>query len=52
MVPYDVTFARSARKEFERHSRPLRLRVFRRIELLASDPRPTGRRKLEGAEYL
>ena len=49
---YDVTFARSARKELERLGPPLRSRVFRRIELLGAEPRPSGCRKLEGAEDL
>ena len=51
-VAYDVTFARSARKDLERLSEPLRSRVFRRIDLLASDPRPSGCRKLAGAADL
>ena len=52
MVVYDITFARSARKELERLSRPVRSRVLGRIELLAQNPRPAGCRKLEGAEDL
>ena len=52
MATYEVTFARSARKELERLSPPLRIRVFRRIELLGSNPRPAGCRKLEGADDL
>ena len=52
MVPYDVTFARSARKELQALSRALQGRVFRRIEALASNPRPAGCRKLEGADDL
>ena len=51
-MPYDITFARSARKELERLGEPLRTRVFRRIEHLGADPRPSGCRKLEGAEEL
>ena len=31
---------------------PIRTRVFRRIERLGLEPRPTGCRKLEGAEDL
>ena len=52
MATYEVTFARSARKELERLNRPLGSRIFRRIELLRSNPRPAGCRKLEGAEDL
>ena len=52
MVAYALTFARSARKELERLNDPLRTRVFRRIESLATNPRPAGCKKLEGAEDL
>jgi mRNA interferase RelE/StbE len=52
VVTYEVTFARSARRELERLNRQLRSRIFRRIELLGSNPRPAGCRKLEGAEDL
>ena len=52
MATYAITFARSARKELERLGEPIGTRVFRRIERLGSDPRPTGCRKLEGAEDL
>lgn len=48
MTQYEVTFARSARKELEALSRPLIARVLRRIEALAREPRPTGCRKLVG----
>lgn len=51
-MTYVVTFARSARKELERLSVPIRSRVFRRTELLASNPRPVGCKKLEGAADL
>jgi len=52
MTTYRVVFARSARKELERLDDPLRSRVLRRIERLASSPRPVGCQKLEGAEDL
>jgi mRNA interferase RelE/StbE len=52
MATYRVAFARSARKELERLNDPLRSRVLRRIERLASSPRPVGCQKLEGAEDL
>ena len=35
MSAYDITFARSARKELERLSQALQLRALRRIESLA-----------------
>jgi mRNA interferase RelE/StbE len=49
MASYEITFARSARKELERLGGPLRRRIFERIDRLASDPRPPGCRKLKGA---
>jgi mRNA interferase RelE/StbE len=52
MAGYAITFARSARKELERLGEPIGTRVLRRIERLGSNPRPTGCRKLEGAEDL
>lgn len=52
MVAYDITFARSARKDLERLSRSLRERVFHRIELLATNPRPSGCKRLAGADDL
>ena len=48
MSQYEVTFARSARKELEALNRPLIARVMGRIEALARDPRPRGCRKLVG----
>ena len=50
MGPYKVTLARSARKELESLPEPLQSRVLGRIEALGSNPRPSGCRKLEGAE--
>ena len=52
MVAYALTFARSAQKELERLNDPLRNRVLRRIESLATNPRPSGCRKLEGTDDL
>ena len=48
MSSYAVTFARSARKELEALDRPLIARLFKRIEALAVNPRPTGCRRLVG----
>jgi mRNA interferase RelE/StbE len=52
MDDYSIVFARSARRELERLQDPLSSRVLKRIESLASNPRPSGCRKLEGAEDL
>lgn len=52
IAPYEIAFARSARKELERLREPLRSRIFNRIERLGANPRPTGCGKLEGAEDL
>ena len=52
MADYEIFFARSAVKELERFNNPMRSRIFNRIARLASNPRPAGCRKLEGAEDL
>ncbi|MBI3941249.1 MAG: type II toxin-antitoxin system RelE/ParE family toxin [Acidobacteria bacterium] len=52
MAGYQVTLARSARKEMEKLGEPLRTRVFQRIEALGSDPGPSGCHKLQGADDL
>ena len=52
MAGYEVLLARSARKELEALTDPLLRRVVSKLEALASDPRPSGCRKLEGAESL
>ncbi|MBI4617604.1 MAG: type II toxin-antitoxin system RelE/ParE family toxin [Planctomycetes bacterium] len=52
MESYEVTFARSARKELVRLDEPFRSRILKRIEGLACTPRPAGCLKLEGAEDL
>jgi mRNA interferase RelE/StbE len=51
-MPYTITFARSARRELEKLQEPQRTRIFRRIEHLATDPRPRGCRKLQGSNDL
>jgi len=45
---YQLTFARSARKELEALPASVVARVFPRIEVLADNPRPVGSRKLQG----
>ena len=52
MTVYTVTFARSARKELESLDRGVGKRILSRIESLASNPRPSGCRKLVGANDL
>lgn len=52
MADYSIAFARSARKELEALSNPLIERIFSRIESLANSPRPSGCKKLKGAEDL
>ena len=46
MDSYQVTFARSARKELQALQHDLAERILTAIEELASDPRPPGCRKL------
>jgi mRNA interferase RelE/StbE len=52
MADYSIVFARSARRGLERLNDPLSSRILKRIESLASSPRPSGCRKLEGTENL
>jgi mRNA interferase RelE/StbE len=52
MAEYAVTFARSARKELESLDAPLVHRIWRRVELLETDPRPPGCVKLTGTRSL
>lgn len=49
---YEITFARSARRELESLPRPVAERVLRRITMLSANPRPRGCRKLQGGEDL
>jgi mRNA interferase RelE/StbE len=52
VADYDITFARSARRELEGMERKAAQRILRRIEDLADDPRPHGCRKLQGGAEL
>lgn len=52
MADYQITFARSARKELEALDAELVGRIFRKIELLADEPRPAGCLKLVGENNL
>ncbi|MGH9960111.1 MAG: type II toxin-antitoxin system RelE family toxin [Pyrinomonadaceae bacterium] len=52
MADYSIVFARSARKELEGLHSPMALRLLKRIETLAQNPRPAGVVKLGGATDL
>ena len=52
MADYDITFARSARRELEGMERKTAQRILRRIEDLADDSRPHKCRKLQGGAEL
>jgi mRNA interferase RelE/StbE len=49
---YNITFARSARKELEALDALLVNRIVRRIDHLSHDPRPRNSIKLRGPENL
>jgi mRNA interferase RelE/StbE len=49
---HDITFARSARKELEHLPQRVATRILGAIEALASEPRPDGCRKIQGAKDL
>ncbi len=48
MSLYEVTFARSARRELEALETELVVRVWARIQALGSQPRPPSCRKVQG----
>ena len=52
MSQYEIVFARSARNKLQALSPALAERVFRKIELLALNPRPSGSKKLHGHSNL
>lgn len=52
MAEYEVSFARSARKELEDLPVELADRVLTRIEKLMDNPRPRGATKLRGRKNL
>jgi mRNA interferase RelE/StbE len=45
---YEIVFARSARKELKAISSSLAERILNKVEMLASNPRPAGCKKLRG----
>ncbi|GAC1451400.1 MAG: hypothetical protein PVS2B3_00220 [Steroidobacteraceae bacterium] len=52
MREYAVLFARSARKELQALDHTVAGRILKRVEALTSNPRPSGCKKLEGADNL
>jgi mRNA interferase RelE/StbE len=52
MVDYEISFARSARKDLEALEAKSVNRIFPKVEALAKQPRPSGCRKLVGEENL
>ena len=52
VAKYRVVFARSARRELEGLETTVARRIISRVEALATDPRPRGCVKLQGAADL
>ena len=52
MTEYSITFARSARKELEGLDAVALNRIWPKIRLLVTEPRPPGCRKLQGPDPL
>jgi len=52
VADYAVVFARSARKELQNLDPQVTRRIFKQVEVLVTDPRPSGVVKLEGATDL
>ena len=52
MAQYEIVLARSARKELQALSHTVAERILEKVELLASNPRPSGCQKLRGHSSL
>ena len=52
MPRYEIVFAHSARKELQAISHTVAERILGKVELLASNPRPSGCKKLQGHSSL
>ena len=52
MADYEITFARSARKELQALPSTVAQRILTKVESLAEEPRPAGCRKLRGPANL
>jgi len=50
MASYDVALTSSAERELKKLSGQLMARIIPRLENLASDPRPSGCKKLRGGD--
>ena len=48
MPSYEIAFARSARRELQALSQQAAERILKKIDSLASNPRPSGSKKLRG----
>lgn len=51
-MAYSVTFAKAAKRQFDKLPRPAQQRLGETIEQLTSDPRPPGVVKLSGEDRL
>jgi len=52
MFNYQVTFARTARRELERLTIDIAVRILDKIQTLTDNPRPHGCKKLQGPTQL
>jgi len=52
MPQYEIVFARSASKELQALSQTVAERILGKVQLLASDPRPSGCKRLRGHSSL
>ena len=50
-MPHKIEFAPAAAREFRKLPRSAQVRLGKRIEKLATDPRPDGVRKLSDGSY-
>jgi mRNA interferase RelE/StbE len=52
LLEYRIEFAPAATRQFKKLSRDLQVRIGSKIDSLATTPRPSGVRKLEGKHSL
>ena len=52
MSEYTISFTRAARRDLSHLDKKIVTRIFPKIEMLATNPRPAGCRKIQGADDL
>lgn len=50
MAKYKIQFRKSVRKEFEKIAKIDQARILKKLQVLSTDPRPSGCKKLSGQD--